>query len=172
MQASFLVVAFAGWFFTKSIAGLIGTVLFWFGVLIFIMLMRKRRTDKLLDQTGVGQIDLMDQKAFEQYIMNFFKEDGYIIKHAPINKSNSATFTMKNGHEAIAIFVYASDKVIDAHAIRQVIAALPKYADQQVWAITNYQFNAEAIGLALQHQITPLDREDLLEKAVQRISLN
>lgn len=168
MQVSFLIAALAGWFLTKSIGGLVGTLLFWFGLLVFIMLTRKRRKDLLLDQTGVGKVDFMDQKEFEQYLMDFFKGDGYAVKHTPANKAAGATFTMTKRDELVAVFVQASDKVLDLSAIQQIVATLPTYADHQVWAITNYQYNAAAIGLALQNQIVPLDRDDLLEKAVLR----
>lgn len=37
-----------------------------------------------------------------------------------------------------------------------------------VAAITNYSYNAEAEGLAIQHNIKIFDREDLLERALSR----
>lgn len=166
MQLSFIVAALVGWFLLKSIIGLVSTLLFWFGVLSFIVLIRRRRVEKLLDATGVGKVDFMNQKQFEKYLMDFFKNEGYTVKHTPSTHTKGATFTMTKNNETVAVFVHASEQAVTAQVIRQIVHALPKYNGQQVWVITNSQYNAEAIGLALQNSITPLDREDLLERAV------
>jgi len=164
MQISFVVAALAGWFIIGSIVGMVSSLLIWFSVLIFITLIRKRRLQKLLDETGVGKIDFMDNKEFERYLMNFFKEENYTVTHTPATFKQGATFILNKDDEAIAVFSHASDRPIDGRAIQQIIQVLPKYQDRKIWAITNYQFNAEAVGLALQNSITPLDREDLLER--------
>lgn len=164
MQVSFVIAALAGWFIIGSIIGMISSLLFWFGVLIFITLLRKKRVQRLLDETGVGKVDFMDNKEFEGYLMNFFKEEGYTVTHTPATVKQGANFTLKKENEAIAVFSHASEKAVDGRTIQQIITTLPKYENHKVWAITNYQYTAEAIGLALQNSITPLDREDLLER--------
>lgn len=162
MQVSFLVVAFAGYFLTDSILGMVSTLFIWFGILILFMLIRKKNVQKLLDETGVGKVDYMDQKEFDQYLLNFFQEEGYKASHAPA--TNQANLFLKKENESIAIFTQPSNKVLDLFAIQKIIDILPKYKDYQIWVITNFQYNAAATGLALQNNITLLDREDLLER--------
>lgn len=168
LQISFLFVAVIGYIITESMLGIISTLCIWFGILILITILRRRRLQKLLLSTGIGQIDFMNRKDFESYLMKFFKEEGYKVTHAPSTDHQGADILLKKEDESIAIFSQPSDKVADVQAIQHVVNALPHYESSQVWAITNYQYNAEATGLALQNNIIVLDREDLLERAISR----
>lgn len=167
-QMSFLIVALGGWWFTDTFFGMASVVFFWFIILIVVTLLRKQRVQKLFDATGVGKIDFMDQATFEKYLQQYFKEEGYIATLVPTKNKPGADVVLKKGDQSIAIFAHATETVADANAMQHAIANMGKYPNSEIWAVTNYRYNAEAEGLAIQHNIKILDREDLLERALSR----
>lgn len=167
-QISFLVAAFAGWLLTDTLFGMVSVIFFWFIILIVITLLRKQRVQKLFDATGVGKIDFMDQATFEKYLQQYFKEEGYIATLVPQKNKPGADITLKKGEQSIAIFAHATEKIAEANTIQHAVSCMNKYPTSEIWAITNYSYNAEAEGLAIQHNIKILDREDLLERALSR----
>lgn len=132
-QFSFLVAAFAGWWFTDTLFGMASVIFFWFIILIVVTLLRKQRVQKLFDATGVGKIDFMDQPTFEKYLQQYFKEEGYVATLVPAKNKPGADITLKKGDAAIVIFAHATEKIVDGAAIQHVIANMVKYPSSEIW---------------------------------------
>lgn len=129
---------------------------------------RKRKYEKLLEKSGIKDIDKMDGFQFEVFLKVLFKQLGY----KPVVTKKSGDFgadLILLGKNKIVIQAkrYGYKNNVSLDAVREIYAAKAFYQADEAWVITNSFYTKQAIELAKACHVKLLDRHNLQKFIIQ-----
>ncbi|HEX7963948.1 MAG TPA: restriction endonuclease [Candidatus Saccharimonadales bacterium] len=133
------------------------------GLVLFIQFKRSQHEKQKLRALNLIDTDYMDGLAFEKYVAELLKSQGY----------NKVTLTERYdlGVDVIAIKdgirwgvqVKRYSNMVKAEAVRQVVTALNKYNCQRSMVVTNSTFSRPAKVLADSNDCVLIGKDELAE---------
>lgn len=131
-------------------------------------LLKRRKYDRLLLNSGIRDIDKMTGYEFERYLESLFRALGY--KSSTTSKSGDygADLLLK-GENSIVLQAkrYGYKNNVSLNAVREVYGAKAYYQTDEAWVITNSFYTKQAKELAKACKVRLLDRYDLQKFIVQ-----
>ena len=129
---------------------------------LFVVKTKRKVTGKLwLNRASLKDIDQMPGLEFERYLTTVLKRQGYeSIRLTEKYDYGVDIIAVKNG-VAWGIQAKRYKGLVDADAVRQVVAALPKYRCERSMVITNSHYTEVAKELARWNNCQLIDRDIL-----------
>lgn len=146
---------------------IIGGVLVLAGVIIGLMLLihykRSQHEKQKLRALNLIDTDYMDGLAFEKYVAELLKSQGY-TKVTLIERYDYGVdiMAMKDGIRW-GVQVKRYSNMVKAEAVRQVVTALNKYNCQRAMVVTNSTFSRPAKVLADTNNCVLIGKDELAE---------
>lgn len=109
-------------------------------------------------------LEKMEPIAFEYFIRDLFRGNGYKAVTTPTTKDFGADVIAKKGKEIIAIQIKHrnnSDWIVSNDAVQQVVAAMANYKANLSMVITNGIFTEHALAQALPNNTLMIDGKQL-----------
>lgn len=109
-------------------------------------------------------LEQMDPIAFEYFIRDLFRANGYKAITTPTTKDFGADVIAKKGKEVMVIQVKhrnSSDWSVSNDAVQQVVAAMGNYKANLSMVITNGTFTEHALAQALPNDTLMIDGKQL-----------
>lgn len=109
-------------------------------------------------------LEQMDPIAFEYFIRDVFRGNGYKATTTPTTKDFGADVIAKKGKEIFAIQVKhrnSSDWSVSNDAVQQVVASMANYKADRSMVITNGTFTEHALAQALPNNTLMVDGKQL-----------
>lgn len=109
-------------------------------------------------------LEQMDPIAFEYFIRDLFRANGYKAITTPTTKDFGADVIAKKGKEVMVIQVKhrnSSDWSVSNDAVQQVVAAMANYKANRSMVITNGTFTEHALAQALPNNTLMVDGKQL-----------
>jgi restriction system protein len=129
------------------------------GVPFLIEYFRKQRLIKY----GIGDIDQMDGKTFEQYLEALFERMGYHVERTRyVGDYGADLITRKNGVKTV-VQAKRYKRSVGLKAVQEAVAAKGMYGCTEAMVVTNSTFTRQAIELARANRVTLWNRERLIE---------
>lgn len=110
------------------------------------------------------ELEQMDPIAFEYFIRDLFRANGYKAITTPTTKDFGADVIAKKGKEVMVIQVKhrnSSDWSVSNDAVQQVVAAMANYKANRSMVITNGTFTEHALAQALPNNTLMVDGKQL-----------
>ena len=115
-------------------------------------------------------LEQMDPIAFEYFIRDLFRANGYKAKTTKRTKDFGADVIAKKGNEVLAIQVKHRDSKegsVGNDAVQQVVAAMAIYKANRSMVITNGTFTEHALAQALPNHTLMVDGKELYKMVYQ-----
>lgn len=115
-------------------------------------------------ETLVRDLEKMEPIAFEYFIRDLFKAEGYKAKTTPKTKDFGADVIATKGKEVLAIQVKhrnSEDWLVSNDAVQQAVASMPIYKANHSMVITNGSFTEHALAQALPNRTIMIDGKQL-----------
>ena len=138
-----------------------------------VVKLRKRRkwensqldAQKLLLESGITEIDLMEGYQFEFYLQTLLFYLGYKVE--PTTKSRDwgadLILTDQEAHKRIVVQAKRYSKTVGARAVQEIVASKLHYEADDAWVISNNYFSEQAESLAKENNVRLIDRNELVE---------
>lgn len=125
---------------------------------------KQNRFEEAIVKSNMRQIDQMDGKMFEKYLLALFKLKGYTgeITKASGDYGVDLILYSSSGNKIIIQAKCYSNKV-SIGAIQEISAARNYYGTNNAWVITNNYFTNPAINLAQANNVKLIDRKELAD---------
>lgn len=143
------------------IAGCLAAISLVILVVLFVHLDRKRREKQKLRVLSIIDAAYMDGLAFEKYVAELLKEQGYSnVVLTERYDFGVDIIAVKDGVRwGIQVKRYSS--MVKVAAVRQVVTALRTYNCQRAMVVTNSVFSRPATVLARSNDCVLVDRDEL-----------
>ena len=161
-----IVIAFAGWYFTRTIEGTVITVIIGIAVLMLFAVWRSFRYKKRMQQSGISDIDQMTGRQFEEYVGTLFASQGYNVTYTPATGDFGADLILKKGQDVIVIQAKRYKNSVGITAVQEVIPAVKMYNATAAWVISNSYYTKAAVKLAVSNQVRMIDRDQLIRMSI------
>ncbi|MGG0939229.1 restriction endonuclease [Brevibacillus centrosporus] len=150
--------------FTKSAAlsGLV--VLTSLLVIVLISILRSKQKQEMLKRSGITEIDKMDGKQFEHYLLLLFKSHGYSVSSTKTTGDFGGDLILQKNGKKIVVQAKRHGKNVGIEAVQQAQAAIAYYKADEAWVVSNRNYTKAAQSLAAANQVRLIDREELMEK--------
>lgn len=130
-------------------------------------LRKRQRYEEKLRNSGILEVDTMDGKVFEDFLMSLLKKMGYRV-----------ITTSTTGDYGVDLILYINDKKIIVQAkrysskvgikaVQEISSAKNFYNANECWVATNNYFTTPAKNLAEANNVTLIDRDDLMEWLIE-----
>lgn len=167
--AGFLIIvaALIGWYTTKSFIGI--GVAIGVGVVAIIIITgwRTARFKKMVQQSGIAEIDQMTGRQFEEYLGTLFQHHGYKVSYTPTTGDFGADLILNKGNETIVVQAKRYKKAVGVKAVQEVIPSINMYNAGVAWVITNSTYTMQALTLAKKNRVRMIDREELIQMSLE-----
>jgi len=126
----------------------------------------KKRIEKRVTDSGIYDIDRMNNSQFELFLLHLFKGLGYEVE---VRRSGSTggteLFICKDDEQAIVIA--ANDRRhMGVDAVKQAVEAKACNNAASAWLVTNRDFSSAAYSLANKKEIRLVNRESLIDMVI------
>jgi restriction system protein len=156
--------------FWEMMLGLVQVLWFLWPVTAFIIIMLLIRVgvyiykSQRLAKSGIGDIDKLSGKDFEQYLEIFFKKLGYQVKRTPYQGDYGADLVLRQGDEKTVVQVKRYNRSVGVKAVQEAVASKEYYHSDKAMVVTNNYFSRQARTLAKANQVELWDRDDLVSR--------
>jgi restriction system protein len=138
------------------------------GALLYLFLfMKQQRKREALRALELADVDRMDPLAFEEYIAELLRAQGYRAKTTKLSGDFGIdVMATKDGvRVGIQAKHYASHRTVGVDAVSQVAGGKPmkQYRCDQLMVVTNRSYTKPAEEIAKAHDCALVDREQLAE---------
>lgn len=141
---------------------LIGAGLFYFSY-------RKLQIRKnALRELQIIDLDNMSGIAFEEYIAQLFRDEGYKVEETPRSGDYGVDFILAKAGFRTALQCKRYSKPVSQEAIREAVTGMKHYRCQRSMVVTNNSFTKHARDLAHSNNCTLIDREALIKMISRR----
>jgi restriction system protein len=126
---------------------------------------RQRMRRKALRALQMAHIDTMTGEAFEEYVAELLRFQGYKTRMTPRSGDYGVDIVASKGGVKTAIQIKRYNKKLDQRPIREAVAgmAVRKYGCTRAMVVTNSTFTKAAMFLAAESGCELIDREKLGE---------
>lgn len=135
-------------------------------VFYVIRVLWKRLTARHALPVNIGEIDLMDGIAFEQYLKPVFERQGYFATVTQGSGDYGADLILRKGRKKFVVQAKRYSSNIGVSAVQQVVAAVKYYKAHGAIVVTNQYFTPAAVQLAKVNGVRLIDREKLAKMMI------
>lgn len=118
---------------------------------------------KRLVKAGMGDIDEMNGRTFEQYLEALFERLGYQVERTRYVGDYGADLVIRKDGVKTIVQAKRWKKTVGVKAIQEVVAAKAMYGCTEAMVITNSFYSNQAIELAHVNEVVLWNRKDLLD---------
>jgi restriction system protein len=140
------------------------------GALAYVV--RHRRAMARLQLAGIGEIDRMDGKAFEQRLWLLFKNRGYGVQSTPYTGDYGADHIITKHGVRTVVQAKRYSKSVGLEAVQQIVASKATYDCTEALVVTNADFTKAAYELARVNNVQLWERGRLVEELVKSQKTN
>lgn len=112
----------------------------------------------------IERIDRMTGEQFEIFMENFFRKQGFKVTRTPLSGDYGIDLIIENDFSKIGVQAKRYSEKVSLSAVQEVIGGLRHYGLSSGMVVTNSTFQASAIQLAKDNNITLWNRDKLIEK--------
>ncbi len=117
---------------------------------------------------SIYDIDLMSGAQFEEFLRDYFTNNGYICTLTKASGDQGIDLIAKKNDSVLAIQAKCYSNAVGNHAIMEAVAGTRYYNANQTMVITNSNFTKPAIELAKVNNVILWDRKILIEKLKEK----
>ncbi|KLU63094.1 restriction endonuclease [Peptococcaceae bacterium CEB3] len=121
-----------------------------------------------LKQAGIGDIDKMDGREFELYLVVLFRQLGCAVQPTPYTGDRGADLVLSKDGTKTVVQAKRYAKTVGNKAVQEVVAAKAYYRADKAMVVTNSHFSNAAVELARANDVELWDRNQLV-KAILKI---
>src|SRR6476661_7676536 len=140
-------ILFLGLFFAWFKLGYVWTILLMVLAVIIIatvIVVRKRQRHARLLASGIGDIDRMDGRQFEERLAAHFRQQGYRVDLTPYQGDFGADLIIEKGGVRTAIQAKRYKGNVGIGSVQEIVSAKAHYKCQQSMVVTNSVFTKAA----------------------------
>jgi restriction system protein len=131
-------------------------------VVVLGAVMTVRRTRRLA-RSGIGEIDRMDGRTFEERLAVLFRQLGYKVDLVGRTGDFGADLVVsRDGARCAVQAKQRSRGSVGIKAVQEVVGSLPHHRCQRGLVVTNQRFTTAARQLAREHGVQLWEREALI----------
>lgn len=112
----------------------------------------------------IERIDRMTGEQFEIFMEDFFRKQGFKVTRTPLSGDYGIDLIIENDFSKIGVQAKRYSEKVSLSAVQEVIGGLRHYGLSSGMVVTNSTFQASAIQLAKDNNITLWNRDKLIEK--------
>jgi len=135
-------------------------------ILLLIKLSLRRRKLAKLSRAGIGDIDKMDGRTFEQYVESIYKRKGYKTKRTPYKGDFGGDVIIEKDGVKAVVQAKRWKRRLGVKAVQEVVAARGDYGCDEAIVLSNSDFTEQAVELARRNRVTLVGRKRLLDEFV------
>lgn len=158
-----LLIGITGWYYTKSVEGIVAAVALSFILFVIFKIWIKSRASAKFRKAGIYELDEMTGEEFEQYLGKLFEKRGFKVSYTKASSDYGADLILKDHEDIIAVQAKRYSGSVGVKAVQEVIGALKMYEATQAWVITNSYFTKQAEKLAETNDVYLISRDELME---------
>lgn len=125
----------------------------------------KLRAERVAD-SGIYNIDQMDTKQYELFLLHLFKGYGYVVEINKPGKYNGIELLISKGVNQTIVFAKNDQRHLGVQAIQQVIELKALSNASSAWLVTNRDFSSAAYTMADSMQVKLINRENLMDMVI------
>jgi len=118
---------------------------------------------KLLLNSDITKVDLMEGYEFEEYLRALFFYAGYDAKVTQRSKDFGADLILEKNNQVIVVQAKRYNKTVGARSVQEVYSAKEHYKATDCSVVTNSYFSPQAEQLAKELGVMLVDRDELME---------
>lgn len=144
-------------------------ILFYFIFAMAIIVLKKslyRIKLKKLSDAGIGDIDKMPGKEFEQYLEAVFKRKGYSVERTPYQGDFGGDLIISLNGEKTVVQAKRWKWRVGVKAVQEAVAAKGYYGCDEAMVVTNSTFTPQAKELARRNDVGLWNRKRLLDELI------
>lgn len=137
-------------------------------VVAFLLIKRyfyRRRFDKLA-RAGIGDIDKMDGRTFEQYVEAIYRRKGYKTERTPYRGDFGGDLVIEKDGVRKVVQAKRWNRKVGVKAVQEAVAAKGYYGCDAAIVISNSDFTSQAVELAKKNGVALVGRKQLLDEFV------
>ena len=112
----------------------------------------------------IERIDRMTGEQFEIFMEDYFRKQGFKVTRTPLSGDYGIDLIIENDFSKIGVQAKRYSEKVSLSAVQEVIGGLRHYGLSSGMVVTNSTFQASAIQLAKDNNITLWNREVLVRK--------
>ncbi len=136
-----------------------------FSVVIVIGALRLYRMRRLA-RSGIAQVDKMDGRTFEEFLVTVFRRLGYRAELTPYTGDFGADLVVTRAGVRQAVQAKRSSRAVGVKAVQEVATARRYYNCQEALVVTNRGFTVAAQRLARANDVGLWDRRVLADRLI------
>jgi restriction system protein len=139
------------------------------GIILLFLLVKRylyRRRLNTLARAGIGHIDKMDGRTFEQYLEAIYRREGYKTERTPYRGDFGGDLVIaKNGIRKV-VQAKRWKRKVGVKAVQEAVAAKGYYGCNAAIVVSNSHFTSQAMELARKNAVKLVGRRQLLDEFV------
>ena len=124
---------------------------------------RQIQYEENLRNSGILEVDAMDGRVFEDFLMSILKEMGYKVNTTSTTGDYGVDLILYSNEKKIIVQAKRYSSKVGIKAVQEISSAKNFYNADECWVVTNNYFTNPAKNLAEANNVTLIDRYDLME---------
>ncbi|KMY43392.1 hypothetical protein AC622_03265 [Bacillus sp. FJAT-27916] len=124
---------------------------------------RQIQYEENLRNSGILEVDVMDGRVFEDFLMSILKQRGYNVSETSTTGDYGVDLILYSNEKKIIVQAKRYSSKVGIKAVQEISSAKNFYNADECWVATNNYFTNPAKNLAEANNVTLIDRDDLLE---------
>ena len=120
-----------------------------------------------LRNSGILEVDLMEGRVFEDFLMSLLKQRGYKVSTTSTTGDYGVDLILYSNEKKIIVQAKRYSSKVGIKAVQEISSAKNFYNADECWVATNNYFTNPAKNLAEANNVTLIDRDDLLEWLIE-----
>jgi restriction system protein len=120
-----------------------------------------------LRRSGIDDVDRMDGRTFERFLVSLFRRLGYHVEHTGRRGDFGADLVLTKDGRRIVVQAKCWRKTVGVKAVQEVAAAKAPYRCTGALVVTNRSFSPQARQLARANDVALWDRDELVSKLLK-----
>ncbi len=133
-------------------------------LLVIGVVVAKRRKQRQLTLAGIGDIDQMDGRQFEERLAAHFRQQDFKVDLTPYRGDFGADLILDRDGVRTAVQAKRWKGNVGVGAVQEIVSAKGYYQCQQAMVVTNSAFTQAAQQLATANGVTLWDRAVLIRE--------
>jgi restriction system protein len=123
-------------------------------------------TLKKLSKAGIGDIDRMSGRVFEQYLEAIFARKGCAVKRTPYRGDFGGDLIVSSNGKRTVVQAKRWKRNVGVKAVQEAVAAKGYYGSDEAIVVTNSTFTPQAKELAGRNNVGLWNRKRLLDELI------
>jgi restriction system protein len=117
-----------------------------------------------LARSGISEVDQMDGRTFEQFLVTLFRRLGYAVEHTGRRGDFGADLVIAKRGKRTVVQAKRSARRVGVKAVQEVATAKAPYRCTGALVVTNSRFSPQARTLASANDVVLWDRDALIDR--------